>query len=113
MRPLAGLPVIVTIPHRPPPEFLDSTCGRAMRRRMKQDDPFEAGPISIGFAVQSLIWRLDFGRPPAAGRRFYPVKTSPCDAFMFSMSQWQGKSLLRHNIDRFARAIVICRERRC
>ncbi len=68
-----------------------NTCGRGSMIRLQPAVP-----------ARSLPWRQASRSSGCPADDSIPSTLSPCDAFMVSMSHWQGKSLCRHNIDRFA-----------
>ncbi|MBP1882596.1 hypothetical protein [Sinorhizobium mexicanum] len=88
---------------RPPPEICDPVYGEEMQRRRMNTcgrvryDTFATG-TSGSIIPGAKLWKSS-GCPADDS---IPSTLSPCDAFMVSMSHWQGKSLCRHNIDRFA-----------
>lgn len=56
--------------------------------------------VELVLPVLITLWRQGFKKTlwlPVVDS--IPSTLSPCEAFMFSMSQWQGKSRNGHNID--------------
>ena len=96
-----GHSVSVTISLRPPPDILRFSM-REKSGATADEARLPVGDMIVVEAVLSvpiMLWRRGFETLWLPVVDSIPSTLSPCEAFMFSMSQWQGKSPNRHNID--------------
>jgi hypothetical protein len=87
---------------RPPPEICDPVYeGGNAATADEHLRPRKHDTVATGLSGSITPWRQARESSGCPADDSIP-SLSPCDAFMVSMSHWQGKSLCCHNIDRFA-----------